>query len=78
MPLLTVRKINESVGGVTIGLFSGLTQLASWDYEKSEIDDEVAYEDLSPTVLQLIRVMHKDKSQATCLTLLTVGVELAL
>lgn len=78
MPLLTIRKINESSGGVTIGLFSGLTQLANWDYEKSEIDNEIAYEDLQTTVLQLMQIMHKDKSQALCLTLLTVGVEQVL
>lgn len=78
MSLLTVKLLNQSPGGVTIGLMSGLTQLASWDFEKSEIDDEVLDEDLSATILQLIRVMHRDKSQATVLTLLTVGVELVL
>jgi hypothetical protein len=73
-----MKLLNQSPGGVTIGLFNGLTQLASWDYEKSEIDDDIEYVDLQGTALNLMRVMHKDKDQATCLTLLTVGVELPL
>lgn len=78
MPALTIRKVNESPGGVTINLYNGLTQLASWDYEKSELDDEYEYVDLQQCVANLIRIMHKDKSQEACLTLLTVGVELVL